>query len=1066
MPRHTPHHLQWSEQAQAYEVASGVLSIPQQLVPDTAALRLWLDSVSSFAFQSRSGEYCTMRKETIGKRGAYWYGYRSIQQRTVKHYAGRTGDLSIARLEKLVERFTVITSDPPDGEVRESVSSTTTPLLATKLHPPRLPLGLVERPRLLIRLDAYRSHKLTLLSAPAGFGKSTLVNHWRAERRDSTDVSWISLDSHDNDPIHFWHTVLTASNIWYPTFDESILPMLLTAGTPSLAPSTLEAALTAFLNQVDRQSLTGLLILDNYHTITETSIHETLSFFLTNLPDTLHIILITRTEPAIPLARLRANGELNEIQASDLRFTPQESATFLDRTVEYDLAPEMLERIEAQVEGWAAGLRLLALSLRGKTTQTEVEQVLAAFHGKHRPIKDYFVAEVLRAQPESLQDFLLRTSILKRFNASLCCAITGRLDSAELLETIERSNLFLESLDSTGEWYHYQTLFAEAMQHEAHQRLGEQELSSLSHLASCWFEEHGLLSEAIEAALKAGESTRTADLLEHYVEKMQILEFTEHHTIRRWLERLPEALLKQRPQLCLAYAIALIFDGTSQQTSPPNFGQITELLDRADEQWQTCNHSVGIGKVFAFRAFLNYRRGMRVQSLAWAREALVYLPETEPIWRGLSLSTLGMDSLQMGELNQAQQIFQEIKDLWQEKISIHILDGITLLLGIISFEQGKLHQTSQHLHKLHREAELHQNQSVEAITSLLLAQISYEWNNLELAEQQIQDTFHEQAQQAAIPPEFFQIPIELTLARIRYAHGEREPAIQRLEALLTYPPIEGPFIYLNQEILNWLIRSALSTQDYAAAQDKFDTFLRHQAPEISHETRLLAAPGEVMASELSQPETSVTIHRNGENNVIFQEQRALIMARLSIARGETEAALLTLKQLLPAARTAGRGHITLQMLLLSAQAYAIRRQLAEARQILLEALTLGSIEGYQRTILDEGEPLSQLLRDLLPQLSNQPLHSYVTKLLRAFAHTQTSQSTIVTPVTSSFYEPLSPQEQRVLRLLASGNSNAEIAKELVVSINTIRTQVQSIYHKLQVNNRHAASQLARSLHLL
>lgn len=1066
MPRRTPYHLQWSEQAQAYEISGTEVSTPHASVSDTAALLLWLDTINSFAFLSCSGAYCTMRKETVGESGTYWYGYRSIQHKTMKHYIGRTEDLSLARLEEVAARFTELSSQPQSEVIQTPSPSTTPPLLKTKLHPPRLPSGLVARPRLLSQLDAYREHKLTLLSAPAGFGKSTLVNHWRAERQTSAGVSWISLDSHDNDPVHFWHTVLTASNLWHPAFDEPILPMLLSAVSPSFTQSTLEAALTAFLNQADRQKLAGLLILDNYHTIIETSIHETLSFFLAHLPETLHIILITRTEPPLPLARLRANAELNEIQPADLRFTQQETALFLDRTVEYDLTSEMLEQIVAQVEGWAAGLRLLALSLHAKTTQTEVEQVLAAFHGKHRPIRDYFVAEVLWAQPEPLQDFLLRTSLLKRFNASLCHAVTGRQDSGALLETIERANLFLESLDSTGEWYHYQALFAEAMQHEAHQRLGAQELSRLSHLASCWFEEHQLLPEAIEAALRARENIHAANLVERYVETMQIQETTEHHTVRNWLERLPETLLRQRPQLCLAYAIALIFDHTSPQAEHVNVGQIEELLQRAEEQWRASGNIVGLGKILAFRAIFSYRQGMREQALMWSQQALAWLPETEYIWRGICLATFAVDALQIGELHQAQQIFEEIKGLCREKINLQILDGIMLLLGIIYFEQGKLHQANKHLHELHTASIRHQNQSITAITQLMLAQISYEWNDLALAERQLQNTIQEQGQASDVPQEFFQIPIELTLARIQYAHGDRATAIQRLEVLLTYQQIEGPFMYLYQETASWLIRHALSMRDYDEAQHKFDTFLRHQAPALPRETRLLAAPGDAITPELSPHDTLVTIQPNGDVPVIFQEQRALIMIRLSIAQGEIETALLTLKQLLPAARTAGRGHATLQMLLLSAQAYAARKQTLEARQLLLEALTLGYREGYQRTILDEGESLLHLLRDLLPQMSNQPLHSYTTRLVRAFAHARTNQATIITPDTSPFHEPLSPQEQRVLRLLSTGNSNAEIAQELVVSINTIRTQVQSIYHKLQVNNRHAASHIARSLHLI
>src|SRR5437660_5758321 len=379
-------------------------------------------------------------------------------------------------------------------------------LLSTKLALPRPRPSLVLREPLLERLDEGLEHKLSLLSAPAGFGKTTLVSEWiatRGERQDSPPVAWVSLDVGDNDPVRFWRYVIAACRSFHANVGESALALLQTSRRPPL-----ESMLTTFINELAQLVCRGYLVLEDYHVITSPRIHETMTYFVDHLPATLHLLILTRSDPPLPLARLRAHDDLYELHTADLRFSLAETEAFLRQAFPFPLSTEAITHLEARTEGWVAGLRLLALALQGRKDPRELERMLVTFTGSHRHILEYLVADVLSSQPEALQDFLLQTVFLNRLTASLCDAITGRIDSERMLEQLEHANLFLIPLDEIGQWYRYHTLFAEAMQHEARRRLGEDYLHSLYDKASRWFEEQGLLAEAVEVALSARDFAR------------------------------------------------------------------------------------------------------------------------------------------------------------------------------------------------------------------------------------------------------------------------------------------------------------------------------------------------------------------------------------------------------------------------------------------------------------------------------------------------------------------------------------------------------------------------------
>ncbi|HEX9133134.1 MAG TPA: hypothetical protein VF844_12645 [Ktedonobacteraceae bacterium] len=345
-------------------------------------------------------------------------------------------------------------------------------LLETKLHLPRLHASLISRERLLAQLDAALMHKLTLLAAPAGFGKTTLVRQWVADRVSSDTnchylppLAWVSLDPGDNDPARFWSYVITACQTFQAGIGQSTLAFLYTTLQPPFEPSPLEKVLTMFLNELTQCMNSGILVLEDYHVITSPLIHETVTFLLDHLPTTLHLIIMTRSDPSLPLARLRASGDLLELHAPDLRFSQEEMRTFLQQISPFPPSEKAIRQLDARLDGWAAALRLLALTLQGCPSRQEVERTFVTFAGSHRSLQDYFVTEVLTAQPEPLRDFLLQTSMLSRLTGSLCDVVTTRSDSQYLLEALDRGGLFLESLDESGQWYRYHALFAESMQH-------------------------------------------------------------------------------------------------------------------------------------------------------------------------------------------------------------------------------------------------------------------------------------------------------------------------------------------------------------------------------------------------------------------------------------------------------------------------------------------------------------------------------------------------------------------------------------------------------------------------
>jgi LuxR family maltose regulon positive regulatory protein len=933
------------------------------------------------------------------------------------------------------------------GQIQHHQDAGTSELLSTKLTPPRLRAALVPRAFLLARLDEGLAHKLTLISAPAGSGKTTLVSQWLHHFRlpisdfglDSTEASeiqnpqfaWLSLDAGDNDPVRFWRYVLTAGQTLETSVGRSALALLRTSQQPPF-----EAMLTTFINELAQLSGRYILVLEDYHAITSPQVHETMTFLLDHLPPTLHLIMLTRSDPPLPLARLRARNDIVELRASDLRFSLEEIQAFFQQTLHLPLSVEVISRLEARAEGWVAGLQLVALALQGRHDAQAVEQFLATFAGSHGRILEYLVEEVLRVQPAPFQEFLLETTFLNRLTGALCDAVTGRSDSASLLEQLERANLFLSPLDGAQQWYRYHALFAEAMQHYARRRLGETGLRALYEQASLWYEQHGFLADAVETALSAQDFSRAAGLIERAVTSQPVVN-NEYHTQRRWLEQLPEETLRTHPTLSFTYAVAILF--TSDQRAPATMARLQGPLEQAEQRWRAEGNRPNLGRALGFRALATWWQGAFPQAFAAARQALALLAEEDRFWRGLSLLGVGAEAGLAGQLKVAQQTLLEARAQLEAVGDSYTMLSATYTLGEVCARQGELHQAAQFYRQVLAgitEAAprtiVHWADFDRGRALVGLAALNLEWNELETAEQELSQALDLGRR---LPDEELQVHSSLLLARVLHVRGETAQAQELLHRLIAQTSPRWPLLLREAHAGQaWL---SLAVGDLTAVQHWETTW--------------------------AQPDDAVPL--------VQQEQEQLIVTRLRIAQGQAEVALHLLERWQAEAQAQGRGRSTLEILILTALAHFSQQQLPQARQTLREALA--QPEGYRRLFLDEGAPMAALLQALLPEVKETPLGAYVQSLLLAFAKDEGGR---MKDETKSFHpssfiphpliEPLSDRELEVLRWLNTELSGPEIAAELLVSVNTLKTHLKHIYGKLNARSRYEAVERAKQLNLL
>lgn len=1046
MPRYAHSQLRWSGQTQEYVLSTGDHAGKQAFSSE------WLEQIASFSFHSRWGMSYTARKQRVQRGSSYWYAYRRLHGRLIKRYLGKTADLTLARLEEvahLLESASISPQPPsrPDQELAAPQPAPPAPymeetsppspspaplLLVSKLSPPRLHNDLLDRPRLFALLDAARESPLTLLSAPAGFGKTTLVCQWMAARRARPDfppIAWVSLEPSDNDPVRFWRYLIAACQTFQIDLTQVHSALISTTPQPPFLPSSLENVLTTLLNALAQSPSAGILVLEDYHIIASPQIHETLAFFLDHLPANIHLIIITRSDPPFPLARLRARNELYEVRTADLRFSQDETATLLQQSLPSPLRAETIQRLHAQLEGWGAGLHLIKLALQRTSTSAGDEQWLPLPTQTLASFQEYFTSEVLDRQSESVQQFLLQTSSLTRLSASLCDAMTEQRDSHDMLALLERTNLFLEPLDATGQWYRYHALFSEAMRNEARRRLGEDHMRCLSTRASRWYEAHGDLGASIDAALAAHDYARAATLIERATEDPALPDETPTpHTVQRWLEQLPETILEQHPILSLSYAATLLLLSASWLPTATTTRSLEKLLRSAEHHFRMENQSSKLAELFAFRSLLALRQGDRQASITYAKQALDWFTQThipahgaQQIWRGLSLAIVADEWMEVGCFPQARAALLEAYALCEAAENQYFRRVAMTKLAQVFFEQGDFQQAITLSRQVLPEAREAQHVFVLCNALSTLAALYYERNELDLAYQHAHEALTASQANHMV---YYEVRAALILARVQQAQGQIVVAQQQLTALLDKIPVSLP--HLSQQLQTALARLALSTGDHLTMQ-RWAT-ARSPHPDFSQ-----------------------------------QIEEELLLARWLQAQGKLEEASHQLEHALIATQQAGHTRLVrevqVELVLVSAASKRKTQAHQMLRDVLVEALDANAI----RLFLDAGEHMAILLRTLLPQERDQPLLAYIRILLSAFP---VSRQDGAPDQPTSLLEPLSPQEMRVLRLLVQHRSNADIASELVVSINTVRTQVQSIYNKLGVHTRGAASDVARELRLI
>jgi LuxR family transcriptional regulator, maltose regulon positive regulatory protein len=932
------------------------------------------------------------------------------------------------------------------------------PVLATKLYVPPPPPKALLRSRLVERLDrsaATPSRKLTLIAAPAGFGKTTLLSAWVADRKHM--VAWLSLDEGDGDPTRFLTYLIAALRTAVPQIGEEALGLL-----QSPQPPPGEIVLTALLNELITLPDKLFMVLDDYHVIDAQAVDDALTFLIEHLPPQVHLVIATREDPHLPLARLRARDQLTELRAADLRFTSLEAAGFLNQVMGLDLSEEDVDALESRTEGWIAGLQLAALSMQG---HQDIPSFIRAFAGDHRYIADYLVEEVLQRQPERVRHFLLCTSILDRLCGPLCDAVTGQEGGGARLEALQRGNFFVVPLDDRRHWYRYHHLFADVL----HTRLMEAAAEGVEgvegaersdfvatlHLrASEWYEHNRSAEDAIHKAIRhalvARVFERAANLIER--EALAMRKSKQQTTLLAWLRALPDEVLRVRPVLSALYAHVLLACGELERvearldeaerwldtarTVPDGLGRpkapSAEMVVIDKEEFRRLPGTVAIA-----RAGLAMALGDVASTVAYARRVLDLVPEDDHIGRGGAVAFLGLAAWASGDLEAAHRTFTD--GLAQVQRAGFVSDAINgaIARAEIRIAQGRLREamrTYEQALQLARQSAEEQGVPVlqgAADMHVGISEILRERNDLDAATDHLLKS-KEMGEHTGFP----QHPARwrVAMARILVTKGDPGGALDLLgEAerlrVSDFFPVVRPIAAIKARV--WIAQGSL---------DEAEGWAREGG---------LSAEGEL--SYLREFE-HITLAR-------------LLLAQYATGRAEDrhlQDAQHLLERLLEGAEEGGRTGSAIEILVLLALAHQMQGDTTAALLPLQRALTLAEAEGYVRIFVDEGPPMLALLEEAA---RDGLARRYAGQLLAAFgeAH-RSSQSS--KPANQALAEPLSERELAVLHLLRTELSGPEVASELVVSLNTLRTHTKNIYTKLGVNNRRAAVRRAEELHLL
>ncbi|MDB4914671.1 MAG: regulatory protein LuxR [Gemmatimonadetes bacterium] len=908
----------------------------------------------------------------------------------------------------------------PPGEASISTMHSLT-VLETKLYKPKHRTGLVARSRLIERIRQGAEGPLTLVSAPAGFGKTTLLTEWLAQRPDSDlPVGWVSLGRSENDPALFWAYVLRALQKVHPGVGESALSLLQTS-----RHSPTESALTSLINEISSIDRDVILILDDFHVIDAPPVHRGLTFLLDHMPATMHIIIASRSEPLLPLARLRARGQVSEIPAIEMRFRQHEVTEYLNTAMALGLSAADVSTLETRTEGWIAGLKLAALSLKN---HGDVQKFIKGFSGDNRYIADYLIQEVLLAQPENIRRFLLRTAILDRLNGPLCDAVTGESGSQALLESLERSNLFVVPLDDTRESYRYHHLFAEVLRAHFMREHAEQ-ASDLHRRASSWFEDNTSLDDALHHAAAAGDVERVARLLEITWPEMD----RSYHT-GRWLERvkaLPDGLVRARPVLNLGYAWTLLNAGELESVEA-RLDDVERLLRQSADNGNSLSTQMVLvdGKRFQFlsvglasaRAYLAQSLGKTAGTVEHARQTLALIPEGEHAARATGSAMLALAQWANGELDEAHRTFTA--SLNHMRLAGQLLSVVrgTFVLADIRVAQGRLNEAAD----------------------------IYE-HGLQLAK----DPAHTTA------PETDEL--YLGLSELHRERGDVAAAARFLQTITGSDEHRGN----RHRWCTAMARVAEARGDLKGALDLLveaetvdvRTPIPRLRPVAALKARIWIAQGKLAAAKGWARDARLSID---DELSYLREFEHITLARLLVARNDDAFPLL--ERLLIAAAQGGRKGSLIEILVLEALAHQAKSDVRAAVDPLERALALAESEGYVMIFVDEGDKM----RDLLRHVAARGIAAgYTRKLLRVFDGGPTPVADAPAVVSSErLLHDLTTRELEILRLIAAGMRNQEIADQLSISTATVKRHIANAYAKLDVSHRTEALVRAHALKLL
>lgn len=901
-----------------------------------------------------------------------------------------------------------------------------TPILTTKLYIPLPRTKVVLRARLIERLNEGLDRKLTLISASAGFGKTTLVSEWVASCE--RPVAWLSLDKGDDDAARFLVHLIAAVQTIAENIGEGVIGAL-----NSPQPSSTESILTILLNEISALPYKFVLVLDDYHVIGVKQIDDALIYLLEHLPPQIHLVIATRENPQLPLGRLRARGYLTELRASDLRFTPGEAATFLNQVMGLVLSADEINALETRTEGWIAGLQLAALSMQGRE---DIPAFIREFAGDNRYIVDYLVEEVLQRQPDHVRSFLLHTSILDRLHGPLCDAVTGQEDGNVRLDALERGNFFVVPLDDKRQWYRYHHLFAEVL--SAHLREDQpDQVATLHRRASTWYEQHGSAADAIRHALASEDFVRAADLIEMVCPAMR--SSRQEAAVLSWLKALPDELVRCRPVLSAGYAWALLACGEFEaslnrlQDAERWLGSTEDMRERTEtplaemvvvdeEEFRRLPGSISL-----YRAAYAQALGDVSASMKYARRVLDLVPEDEHLLRGSAAALLGLAFWTSGDLEAAHRSFTDGMAIVQLAGGISDAIGGAIAPADIRITQGRLRQA---MRTYERGLQLATEQGEPALRGTAdmyvgMSQLYREHDDLHVATQHLLRS-KEQGEHNGFPQNRYRWHV--AMARIREAQGDLDGALDLLH--------EAEHLYVSDFFPNVRPVAALKTRVWVA-QGRLD-----EALDWAREHGLSAR----------------------DDLCYLREFEHITLARVLLARYRSDRAdhsmleaMGLLERLLQAAEEGERTGSVIEILVMQALAHHMQGDIPAALVPLERALTLAEPEGYVRIFVDEGRPMAALLEATVKQGI---AVNYVRRLQTAFGKAE--GRTLAKQVMS---EPLSERERDVLRLLRTDLSGPDIARELMVSLNTLRSHTKNIYDKLEVNSRRAAVRRAEELDL-